>query len=303
MTKVYYGLRAAKESGLFFEENSRFSKQSPYIVRVKDIATGEITPLHCAKTFELSVCENLKGTMKIANQIYELSGVQAFIVPPNVVHSSTVYSCEGKQYVMQVSLPHMKEYLNVEALLEYDGMQMSLLDYICPEGERIAELIKKIVEYDNEFGRAVSCIAEMFSIFGQYRRNDEENASADEEKHITSNKNGVLQKLLDYTMMNYSRDITIEEAATLCGYSKSYFCKWFKAMTGMTYFTHLNDVRNMHASLLLKSGKSVTECCSLCGFSNLSYFTQQFKKKQNMTPREYALHYSAAKDSTEDVRS
>lgn len=302
MAKVYYGLRAAKESGLFFEENSRFSKQSPYIVRVKEISMGETTPLHCAKTFELSVCENLKGTMKVENQTYELSGVQAFVIPPNVVHSSAVYPCEGTQHVMQISLPHMKEYLDVEALLDYDGMQMSLLEYNCPEGEKVAELIKKLVEHDNEFGRAVSCIAEIFAVLGKYRRVGDEKIHADEEKYIVSNKNGVLQKLLDYTMMNYSRNITIEEVADLCGYSKSYFCKWFKATTGITYFTHLNDVRNMHASLLLKSGKSVTECCSLCGFSNLSYFVQQFKKKQNMTPREYVLQYDVEQKPKEDVR-
>lgn len=301
MTKVYYGMRAAKESGLFFEENKRFSKLSPYIVRIKDVAAGEIVPLHCAKTFELSVCENLRGTMKIANQTYELSGVQVFVVPPNVVHASTVYPCEGRQHVIQISLPHMKEYLDVEALLKYDGAQLNLLEYLCPEGERIAELVKKIVYYDDEFGLAVSCIAEMFAILGKYQRVEEnEKAVVYDGNAFSQGKDDMLQRLLDYTMMNYSQDITIEETAALCGYSKSYFCKWFKTMTGMTYFTHLNEVRNMHACLLLKSGKSVTECCSLCGFSNLSYFVQQFKKKHNMTPREYVLQYNTAEASKEE---
>ena len=65
-------------------------------------------------------------------------------------------------------------------------------------------------------------------------------------------------------------------------------------MTGTTYKNYLNSVRMSNACLLLQEGLSVQEVCLKCGFENVSYFVQVFKKLQRLTPYQYASQRRSA---------
>ena len=72
-------------------------------------------------------------------------------------------------------------------------------------------------------------------------------------------------------------------------YNKHYFCNKFKTATGETYLQYLNNLRVFHACKMLKKGHALTEICEKCGFENMSYFIQLFKKIVGTTPKQYAL--------------
>ncbi len=303
MKKVFYGLRASSELGNFFEENNKFSPLSPYILRVKNtFHSDDIAPFHCAKTIEILYCDNVSGTLTIDNKSFMLSGKQVFIIPPNVIHATSIFRCAGTQYVLQISVSDLGTYLNIPALLDYCGKNLTTLPYSCSDVTRVSELFEQLIQNDDDFILCVGILSELLSVIlktGIYP----DSRSSPFSDNLRNVNNDMLRNVLDYTLENYGQKITIDEIASISGYSKHYFCNWFKALTGITYFTHLNNVRNMYACLLLKSGKSVTECCHSCGFGNISYFVQQFKKKFGITPLEYSLIYNQELSKNTDAET
>lgn len=44
--------------------------------------------------------------------------------------------------------------------------------------------------------------------------------------------------------------------------------------------------------LLTKTDKSITQIAAECGYDDFTYFSRQFKKSTNMTPRDYRKEYA-----------
>ena len=66
------------------------------------------------------------------------------------------------------------------------------------------------------------------------------------------------------------------------------FHNCFKRSTGKTLRDFVEDVRlEIAVNLLINTDKTLTEIAYECGFSSQSYFSYAFKKKMNVTPREY----------------
>jgi AraC-like DNA-binding protein len=101
-----------------------------------------------------------------------------------------------------------------------------------------------------------------------------------------------LNKIYNYTLSNYKRDITLKEVAELSNLSVTSFCRYFKLMTKKTFYDFLIEIRISHASRLLVENKIPTELiCFQCGFNNVSNFYRHFKKVSKMTPLEYKKRY------------
>ena len=97
-----------------------------------------------------------------------------------------------------------------------------------------------------------------------------------------------MKQLLGYIEEHYGEKITIQQAASLCGYSSSHFMKYFKKYTGMAFIEYLNDYRLTAAGhKLLNAKASVTSIAQGCGFDNLSYFNRLFRQKYGLSPRQY----------------
>ena len=108
------------------------------------------------------------------------------------------------------------------------------------------------------------------------------------EPSIKSNTTRNIKTILDYIDENYMNTITIDELAECVNLSKHYFMRFFKRYMGMTCIEYINDYRlNVATNLLLSSGMQITEVAAKIGITNLSYFNRIFKKKYNMTPKEY----------------
>lgn len=97
-----------------------------------------------------------------------------------------------------------------------------------------------------------------------------------------------MKAILSYIEENYRSNITIEEIAGHCFYSKSYFMKFFKENMGTGFISYLNDYRlEIAAKQLLNSDDNILEIAINSGFDNLSYFNRCFKKKYSITPGKY----------------
>jgi AraC-like DNA-binding protein len=109
-----------------------------------------------------------------------------------------------------------------------------------------------------------------------------------------SNESDVLRlnKVCNYTLSNYNKEITLEEIASISNLSVTSFCRYFKLMTRKTYYDFLIEIRISHACRALVEDKLPTEViCFDCGFNNVSNFYRHFKKVTGITPLEYKRKY------------
>lgn len=98
----------------------------------------------------------------------------------------------------------------------------------------------------------------------------------------------LVDRINQYLKQNYSEEITLENVAGACHFSKYYFAHKIKELTGMTFVQYLSVYRAERAAELLRtSGLSVTDVADKCGFNNLRSFNRTFKAVYNITPLAY----------------
>lgn len=97
-----------------------------------------------------------------------------------------------------------------------------------------------------------------------------------------------IEKALDIIHNKFSDPLTVEQVATLCGYSNSNFCKIFKNITGDTFHNVLNRHRIENACCFLQgSNMSVEHIATHVGFTDSKSFCRVFKNFMGVTPGTY----------------
>ncbi|WP_262009616.1 helix-turn-helix transcriptional regulator [Streptomyces sp. FIT100] len=87
---------------------------------------------------------------------------------------------------------------------------------------------------------------------------------------------------------DWAEPLDLDAVAAHAGYSRFHFVRAFKTVYGETPGQYLSRRRIERAEELLRSADlSVTEICSLVGFSSLGTFSTRFKKQTGLTPSAY----------------
>ncbi len=284
MKCVHYGFKNPTS----FEEHLDFSRQMPYTVRIKTFETEDIVPLHYGETIEILLCDHLRGDVVIDNNRYNLSGEQLLVVPPFTVHSNNIEICCGTLYVVKVCFPEMKYYLDIQHVLESSGVSVLQFLHVCDEYDRVRSLVAELIEHDGDF---LYCLGSIMQLFRTLSKHIDSSRSPSNTSYLLRKSD--LRELISWTQQNFQHKISLDDVAKKAGYSKYYFCNRFKAMTGSTYFDYLTSVRIEYASRLLRKGQCVNDVCSACGFDDVSYFIQTFKKIHHLTPKQYIRRINA----------
>jgi AraC-like DNA-binding protein len=107
------------------------------------------------------------------------------------------------------------------------------------------------------------------------------------QRNIKTYDGNRLNKVIEFTFKEFSRTITLKEAAAQANLTPEAFCKYFKTRTRKTYISFLNEIRVNHACRLLAEDKSIATICYDCGFTNLSNFNRIFRKLKQLSPGEW----------------
>ena len=103
-----------------------------------------------------------------------------------------------------------------------------------------------------------------------------------------------IKKILVYMYENYNdSNLTIENLANLSDYSVTYFTKAFKAYMHDSPIVHLNKLRISEAKALLIENPKISfkEISQKVGFTNLSTFTESFKRVTGYKPKDFKNKY------------
>ena len=77
-----------------------------------------------------------------------------------------------------------------------------------------------------------------------------------------------VKQSISFIKKNYTRDISLDEIASVAGLSRYHFCREFKKATDLTPIEFINRMRCEYAKTLLESHKySVSEISAMVGFT------------------------------------
>ena len=102
--------------------------------------------------------------------------------------------------------------------------------------------------------------------------------------------------ICNYINEHFAEDLTLEDVASLAGFSKYHFTRLFKQYADTSFYKYLNQKRIAHAkNLLINQHLSVIEVALQSGFSNLSSFLRMFKLATGCTPTEFRKMYDTVR--------
>ena len=97
-----------------------------------------------------------------------------------------------------------------------------------------------------------------------------------------------VQQIAKFISENYTEDINLAMVADIANMERTYFCKRFKAITGIGFQDYLLQIRLQAAMhMLAETQKPVSEISSCCGFSTSNYFGDAFRRYYGTSPTEY----------------
>jgi YesN/AraC family two-component response regulator len=97
---------------------------------------------------------------------------------------------------------------------------------------------------------------------------------------------GVL-KVRDFVTQNYSESLTLTAACKMASISKTYFCRFFKNITGHSLRSYHHAVKIRMAEELLRDKRlSIKDIARRLGYHDSNYFSTIYKKFTGVSPKQ-----------------
>lgn len=106
---------------------------------------------------------------------------------------------------------------------------------------------------------------------------------------VSQSTNKAYEKILEYIETNYMNEIGLEDMAQAFSYSKNYFSRYFKELTGKNFVEMLNGYRIEKAKELVKNDSNIKllTVAKAVGFTNYRTFSAAFRKFEGQSPEDY----------------
>ena len=270
-----------------FKEDISYSPKIPYSIILQRLNTHTIIPLHFADTLEIPMINNLSGSATVAGKKIILDGSPVVItILPNMLHSFDLKPVgEGTILNLKISLENMRAFMDLEGILSANGHTLNALFVSRQDYYALLDAVMHMAKADSYFFSRMRWMLKVYELL------DQGISSNPPELDVVIPDQERLNNLLLWTEKHCCKRILIDDAAEIVRLSKYYFCRYFKQETGISYLTFLHQVRIRHAIKLLISGKNMKECCYECGYENLPYFIQLFRKITGYSSRDFLRHY------------
>ena len=117
------------------------------------------------------------------------------------------------------------------------------------------------------------------------------------ESYIPEKQYKAIKPAIDYIGENFLKEkISIVELTKLCQISESYLKKLFIKKFGVSPIKYTIQLKINYACDLLKSEQyTVSDVSERCGYSNVYFFSRQFKEYMGLTPTEFINKYVSSK--------
>ena len=261
-----------------YESHNHIDPDFPIIFHCDTFSSTEYFHSHWHEGVELLFCTQGSGEIIIDSEVYAMNTGDTIIVNSGGLHTIKCLSEENLMYYCLIPS---------ESFCESFGFKISETRYTPKIRDDYFKTLFKTIEredHEKQEHYRTRIKAEVLNIFVHLSRNyitqKSENKSAGTKKQMAKDA-------IKYIKKNYGEHMQIEDIAKSIGFSRYYFCRSFKEMTGISVVSYINMVRCEKAKSLIFSKKyNVSEIALMCGFDNLSYFTKTYKKYIGTLPSE-----------------
>ena len=96
-----------------------------------------------------------------------------------------------------------------------------------------------------------------------------------------------IRMVSEYLMRHLEQEPSLDELARMAATNRTSLNQQFQILYGSTVFDWLREQRLVKASLLLAADRPVSEISQSVGYASSSAFSQAFRNRFSVTPREY----------------
>jgi len=243
-----------------------------------------------------------EGTLIAGNYMQHFSSGDIFVLGANQPHlfkSNPEYFEDGSAKMVHtyniffnpegflsqlLAFPEMR---SIKKFVEASkhGMQADETDL-----EKLVDHITKVK--NSNAGYRLAAFIELLQVMADLKK--WKYLSTDAFVNVISDSEGLrMNDVYQYTMANYTENITIDQVAAVVYLTPQSFCRYFKKHTSKTYINFLNEVRINEACkrFMELDFKSISTVAYQSGFNNVVTFNRVFKSITGKAPREYLKEY------------
>ena len=245
--------------------------------------------LHFHEEIEILFVTSGEIIVGIDKEVHIIKEQQCVLILPGKVHSVSTENFSTINVVKTYAMPITDEH-------DFNSI---VLDCCTFSDEIIATCMENIYrEYiAKEKGYHLAIEKDILEVILYIIRNNAINITPADKRYKTLEDSMFLWNVYDYVQRNYMNNILLSDIAKLCGYSKCYFSRKFKALTDWNFWDYLLKFRiNKAKELIIMSNSKYTDIAAHCGFSEIRSFNRSFKKMTGLNPSEYR------KNSNDNIR-
>ena len=107
-----------------------------------------------------------------------------------------------------------------------------------------------------------------------------------------------MQQVIDYIAAHSGEDIGSASLSRLFGYDEAYFCRRFRAATGLSPMQYIRILRLEQARRRLEeTDDRIADIAAACGFADAGYFTRCFGQHFGLSPKQHRLRAKQAQEN------
>ena len=265
----------------------------PYITYLCSIPLDfSYVPIHWHDEMEIIYIKKGHGIITVDFTQYQVSAGTLALIIPGQLHSIEQYENESMEYENIIFEVHF---------LGAGAADLCAGEFLVPLAA--GKLLPPICVQEQEEGYDVlkQCLSQMEDLCASREKGYELGVKAavlqllfllirkhPSVKEVSSPDREQLKMVLHKIEKNIDENLTVGEMAKFCGWSDSHFMRWFKKMTGLSLIAYVNERRlAVAAEALKKTDDKILNISQDAGFTNLSNFNRQFRKRYGVTPKEY----------------
>lgn len=253
-----------------YYENHIFPKELPIIFHLDHLQKMEQCINNWHENLEFIYCIQGEGDVTINSTHMPLRPGTMIIINSGDIHYITSLSAKVSYYCLIISAAFLQEY-GID--VEHTSFCECIYDDSCGAffHKIVRELTEKHVYYQTVVkGEILSYVAELCRNYTEHKKN-----------HVN---NDCIKKGILYIREHFTETLNLEMIAAYAGFSRYYFSRKFKEITGLSVMKYVENLRCRYAKELLEKGVCVSTAALESGFTDVSYFTKVFKRQYGILP-------------------
>ncbi len=232
------------------------------------------TEMHYHSDFEILYITAGKAKMIVNTDTFYAQKGSMILVNPYEVHYGEVLSNDFSYFCIDFNL----SLLNLENSDKIISGNIKYNNHIINEKLRKYILEIYLSYQKGDKGWNLFAVGNLYLLFS-YLEDNLQTTSCGKENEFA-------KRVINYINENYMKGISSKTAAEELSYNQSYFCRTFHKNFSLKFSDYLNMYRIKKAKEFLKEQR-VSEVAMNCGFSSISYFSLEFKKRCGVSPAEF----------------